>query len=283
MGLVSCAGNDSSKPTEIFLYDADISEQKAEDLRVRAEKTIRLVSDYLGKPRPSELTIDINHYTRPHAIPHINKIKLSIKDLGDTRDALVHEIAHIFTPSQFRFLREGIAVHVEWKMRDQGLKAVPVGAKAGGPHKAFIHYATRYRAFPIDKSAEELFPAVYRMPKDQGGYAISYAAAGSFASYLVERFGIGEFMMFYDAGEECCLGDKSLSDHKAEWWKSLVQQIREEIPQIVETSPDHILLGGRTSAKIARELAVEHCKKHNLSAVGVSAPPGTRNYYFMCK
>ena len=145
----------------------------------------------------------------------------------DGMAASLHEMVHIYAPNANRFLAEGLAVHAH---------------QALGGVKAFPNFGADLHALAADIAGDVPVVDAERIatPQPLGGGAVeraTYAAAGSFVAFLIERYGMEPFRRLYamtplrpgqrDAGAPPRWGEvygKPLEALEADWRRFLVDR-----------------------------------------------------------
>lgn len=126
--------------------------------------------------------------------------------------ALLHEIVHIYAPNANRFLAEGLAVYLHWKL---------------AANRAFPNYGNDLNALARSEASGvaslSALDAV-RTPTPLESVLnerSAYILAGSFVGFLIEREGLQAFRRLYDgAGYDAAFG-RPLAALEQEWRRAL--------------------------------------------------------------
>jgi hypothetical protein len=125
---------------------------------------------------------------------------------------LLHEIVHIYAPNDNRFLAEGLAVYLQYKL--------------GGNLTSFMGENT-LDDLVRDRISESDSLQVYnkvRTPRPLGinlqdvdGRKTAYIVGGSFVGYLIEQYGLQKFKDVYESDDYSKIDGKSLEIFEKEW------------------------------------------------------------------
>jgi len=135
-------------------------------------------------------------------------LEMPLRRARENTGGLLHEIVHIYAPSNNRFLAEGLAVYLHATL-------------AGNP--AFPNFGEDLRrlAGPAGSAVKSL-DALNRVrtPRPLGTVVderTAYVLAGSFVEFLVERYGLVRFRRVYETENYGAVYGKSLGTLEGEW------------------------------------------------------------------
>lgn len=139
-------------------------------------------------------------------------MEMPSRRVRDNTGALLHEIVHIYAPSNNRFLAEGLAVYLHTKLA--GNPAFPNFGEDLGRLAA--------RGLSGIKSLEPLNGVRTPRPLSTVMHEeTAYTLAGSFVGFLIERYGLALFRSLYETENYEMTYTKSLDTLEKEWRISL--------------------------------------------------------------
>ncbi len=133
----------------------------------------------------------------------------------DNSGGLLHEIVHIYAPSQNRFLAEGLAVHLHTRLA--GNPAFPNFGEDLARSAARSLWAARSLALLNN----------VRTPEPLGSIMderTAYIIAGSFVGFLIENRGLARFRDLYETTDYAKAYGQSLATLEQEWRASLAKK-----------------------------------------------------------
>lgn len=139
-------------------------------------------------------------------------MEMPLRTVRNNTSALLHEIVHIYAPSNNRFLAEGLAVYLHTKLA--GNPAFPNFGEDLRPLAA--------RGFAGVKSLEALNGV--RMPGRLSTVMVeetAYTLSGSFVGFLIESYGLVSFRGLYETENYEKVYGKSLAILEKEWRVSI--------------------------------------------------------------
>jgi hypothetical protein len=139
-------------------------------------------------------------------------MEMPLRRVRDNTGALLHEIVHIYAPSENRFLAEGLAVYLHTKL-------------AGNPaFPNFRESLARGAARSLSKvQSLETLNGV-RTPRPLSTVIdeeTAYTLAGSFVGFLIERYGLASFQSLYETPDYEKTYAKPLDALEKEWRATL--------------------------------------------------------------
>jgi hypothetical protein len=204
--MVSMLGYSHAKSSKIktdhfrITYE-DISPDMAKHFSEKAEKAFSDVTTYLGKKYKGKIRIRISDKYR---IPRTkdgeiympaNRIRGDAggpPEIAGRGPAIAHEITHIIAPSRGkpnRYLDEGLGVFIQEKFG--GDRSYPnMGEDV---HKLTARLIRLEGEITPLKNAEKVRMSSKSGPKRR----LAYLQEGSFARYLIEKYGLENFMTMY--------------------------------------------------------------------------------------
>ena len=200
-----------------------ISDEMASKFSEQAEKAFSDVTEYFGKKyRRGRIYLHISDkYDMPRTtkdndllIP-ANRIRGDAggpPEIAERGPAIPHEITHIIAPSSGkpnRYLDEGLAVFIQEKFG--GDKSYPNMGED-------IHQVTA----ELIRTVGEIIPLnrveeTRNSTKRENIRRLSYLQEGSFVRYLIEKYGLKDFMTMYEGKSFEKVYKKSLEDLETEW------------------------------------------------------------------
>ena len=135
-------------------------------------------------------------------------MEMPLKSVKDNTAASLHEIVHIYAPNDNRFLAEGLAVYLQDKL----------GGNPAFPNFGIDLHTLARGSFSKVGLLERL--NMVRTPRPLGSVVegrTAYIVAGSFVSFLIERYGLPMFQGLYKTGNYKKIYGKSLSVLEDEW------------------------------------------------------------------
>jgi len=138
-------------------------------------------------------------------------MEMPLRVVRSNESALLHEIVHIYAPNDNRFLAEGLAVYLHHKL---------------GGNEAFPNFGKS-----LDAGARELLPRLESLAPFHGvhrqrlggllGEQSEYLVAGSFVGFLIEKYGLPQFVKLYESGGYETAYAKPLEALEKEWRAAL--------------------------------------------------------------
>jgi hypothetical protein len=134
-------------------------------------------------------------------------MEMPLARVRDKREALLHEIVHIYAPNRNRFLAEGLAVYLQDKI---------------GNNPAFPNFGKDLDALArlslSEVSSLKMLNDVRKQPLSSVmAEPTAYILAGSFVGFLIEEYGLPSFKKLYETGSYDEVYRKSLSTLEKEW------------------------------------------------------------------
>ena len=142
-------------------------------------------------------------------------MEMPLQGVRNRTGPLLHEIVHIYAPSNNRFLAEGLAVYLHTKL----------GGNPSFPNFGEDLRRSAVRSLTEVKSLEPL--NLVRMPRPLSSVMdekIAYVLAGSFVGFLIERYGLPLFRGLYETENYQQIYGKSLDVLENEWRLSLQEK-----------------------------------------------------------
>lgn len=232
--LLACrlalAKSEKIKTDNLIITYEDISPEMAQKFAEQAEKASGDITAYLSKKyRRGRIYIYISDkYDMPRTTKDNEVLIPANRVRGDSGGppeiagrgpAIVHELTHIIAPSQGkpnRYLDEGLAVFMQEKF----------GAGKSYPNMGEdVHQVT----MRLIKTVGEPIP-IYKLEETRNSSLTSnlrrlaYLQEGSFVKYLVEKYGLKDFMAMYEGKSYEKVYKKSLDDLEKEW-KEFIRSI----------------------------------------------------------
>lgn len=233
LGMSGYAYAESNKiKTDHFVITYEnISSEMARKFSEQAEKAFSDVTEYLGKKyKRGRIYLYISDkYDMPRATKD-NEILIPANRIrGDAGGppgiegrgpAIAHEITHIIAPSSgkpTRYLDEGLAVFVQEKFGDD--KSYPNMGED-------VHQVTA----KLIRTVGEIIPLnrvedTRNSAKSENLRRLCYLQEGSFVRYLIERYGLKDFMAMYEGKSFEKVYNKSLEDLETEW-KDFIKAVK---------------------------------------------------------
>ncbi len=217
------AKSERIKTDNLVITYENISSEMAQEFSEQAEKAFRDVTAYLSKKyRQGRIYIYVSD---KHDIPRATKDNEVLipanrirgdaggpPEIAGRGPAIAHELTHVIAPSRNkpnRYLDEGLAVFIQEKFGTD--KAFPnMGEDV---HKLTARsIRTVGKAIPIHKLEET------RNSSLTGDLRrLAYLQEGSFVRYLIEKYGIEDFMAMYEGKSYERVYKKSLEDLERDW------------------------------------------------------------------
>ena len=210
-GELACAG--------VQVLSAELTAGEAEEYCRYAVSERKKVAEFWGATWNEPIRIDVSSSYRisralvPGHFGNRGFMEMPLRTVRNNTSALLHEIVHIYAPSNNRFLAEGLAVYLHTKL-------------AGNP--AFPNFGedlsrAAARALSAVKSLEILNGV--RTPRPLGAVMdekVAYAVAGSFVEFLIDRHGLASFRGLYEANNYEKTYGKSLDVLEIEWRSNIL-------------------------------------------------------------
>jgi hypothetical protein len=206
----------------VITYE-NILPEMAQQFAEQAEKAFGDVTAYLSKKyRRGRIYIYIsNKYDMPRTTKDNELLIPANRVRGDAGGppeiagrgpAIVHELTHVITPSQGkpnRYLDEGLAVFMQEKF----------GVDKSYPNMGEdVHQVTLKLIKTVGQTV-----SIYKLEETRnsslGGDLrhLAYLQEGSFVRYLIEKYGLQDFMAMYEGKSYEKVYEKSLDDLEKEW------------------------------------------------------------------
>jgi hypothetical protein len=139
-------------------------------------------------------------------------MQMPLRHIKNNTGPVLHEIVHIYAPNDNRFLAEGLAVYLHWKL-------------AGNPSFPITDRTLKERA--RERLSE--ISSLSRLNRVRTPIPLStvmneqtaYILAGSFVGFLIEKYGLAEFKVLYETENYDRVYGKSLETLEKEWRSSL--------------------------------------------------------------
>lgn len=206
----------------------EITLDQARALAEDVERAIDDVSTFLDKPFSRTITVKVrDHYPFPRAdtrtttilIPS-NRIRGDVSGPGNRRGpGIAHEVTHIIAgwSDRYPFLGEGLAVHVHNRF---GIR--PAYPNQGeNIHKTTAALAKEYGSIIPLADAETVRQTSIR----ERGRRLAYAQEGSFATYLIDTYGLEKFKTVYTRSMTFdYVYGRSLAGIEADW-KLIIEKL----------------------------------------------------------
>lgn len=217
------AKSERIKTDNLVITYENISSEMSQKFAEQAEKAFRDITAYLSKKyRQGRIYIYVSD---KHDIPRATKDNEVLipanrirgdaggpPEIAGRGPAIVHELTHVIAPSRGkpnRYLDEGLAVFIQEKF---------------GTDKAFpnmgedVHQLT---ARLIKTVGEPI--SIHKLEETRNSSMtvnlrrLAYVQEGSFVRYLIEKFGIKDFMAMYEGKSYETVYKKSLEDLERDW------------------------------------------------------------------
>lgn len=199
---------------------AVVSESQAQELAHQAMRTGIKAADFLGATLRGPITIKIDPYQDIPFTTRDGTILLPVDRVANRRSAVTHEIIHVIARSigkSDRFLDEGLGVYMQERFGED-----PSYPNFGRE----LHRETVRLAGGIGYLIPLVNVEATRLASKGGTERqLAYLQEGSFVKYLIERYGIGQFMTMYKGLTYEATYGKPITELEQEW-KNFLKSLR---------------------------------------------------------
>lgn len=241
MVVATYAASEKIETEHFEITYEDISPEMAQMFSEKAEKAFSNVTSYLEKTYKYKIRIKISD---EYEMPFVTKETVMLIPASSIRGdaggppeiagrgpSLAHEITHIVAPSKHmvaarrqyrgrgapraqkpdRFLDEGLAVYTQEKFGEY--KAIPNMGK--DVHQLTAKYIKKESIIPL-KEVEEVRMSSLK-DDNLNLRLLAYLEEGSFVRYLIEKYGLKDFMTMYEGKSYKKVYNKSFDELETEW------------------------------------------------------------------
>ncbi len=204
----------ASKCDDVEVLSSELTAKEAEEFCLYAIGERRKVEAFWGPTwkRRIQIHADSSYRISRALIPAYQGnrgfMEMPLSRIRDKTGAVLHEIVHIYAPSNNRFLAEGLAVYLQDKM---------------GENAAFPNFGNDLHVFASQRlSAISSLEALnnVRTPRRLGSIIeerTAYILAGSFVGFLIDKYGLPAFRSLYEIENYDQVYGRSLSTLENEW------------------------------------------------------------------
>ena len=142
-------------------------------------------------------------------------MQMPLRHIENNTGAVLHEIVHIYAPNNNRFLAEGLAVYLHWKLA--GNPSFPITDETlEARARERLSEIGSLRALNRVRTPKPLSTVM----NEQSAYIL----AGSFVGFLIEKYGLSEFKMLYETENYDKVYGKPLEILEKEWRSALQEK-----------------------------------------------------------
>ncbi|OZT10601.1 hypothetical protein CHN50_21185 [Priestia aryabhattai] len=138
----------------------------------------------------------------------------------EKRAPIIHELSHAmfgYDPNHGSFTQEGLALNIQYKYKEYLFpnEDIPI-------HHLMKYFIDNEYYIPLDKlTNENISNSLFEVNNNEVLSWISYVEAGSFSTYLIDRYGIQKYALIYNqlsiSARVQEVYKKSLKDLEKEW------------------------------------------------------------------